>query len=336
MSHLCRTLLAVIMLTCLFLRPAFADTHFAERKDVQQFIEMMVKKHKFDKAELTTLFNKVELRPQIMHHFNQPYEEKPWHLYQMLFVSEWRIKHGVEFWNKYAKDLARAEEVFKVPASIIVATIGVETKYGQKTGEYRVLDSLSNLGFSDSKRAPYFRYELEQFLLLTREQKTDPLKMLGSYAGAIGQPQFMPSSYRHYAVNFSNSGTTDLMNDEVDIIGSVANYYSKHGWKIKQPVAVEAKTIGNRYKLLVDIEKPKTTYSVTQLAKFGMVPKEKDNDVSDKVKVLELENRYSKEYWLTYHNFDVIKRYNTNSLYAMAVYQLSSYIEALRNRLNHA
>jgi membrane-bound lytic murein transglycosylase B len=331
-----RTFLVTVMLACIFAHPAFADTTLTDRKDVQQFIQMMVKKYKFNKSNLISLFQQVELRPQVIQQINQPNETKPWHVYQLLFVSEWRIKHGVEFWNKYENALERAEKTYGVPASIIVATIGVETKYGQKTGDYRIMDSLSSLGFSDSRRAPYFRSELEQFLLLTREQHVDPLKIRGSYAGAIGQPQFMPSSYRHYAVNFSKSGTTDLMNNEVDVIGSIANYYSKHGWKFNQPIVTEAKTFGTRYKYLFESNKDKTAFTISELAYYGIMPKSSDVDTSYKVKVLELENRFRNEYWLTYHNFDVIKRYNTNSLYAMAVYQLSSYIEELRNRTNHA
>jgi membrane-bound lytic murein transglycosylase B len=308
---------------------------FAERPGVKTFIEEMVKKHKFDKKQLVTLFNQVHVRPQVIGHVNKPLEEKPWSTYQMLFVNEWRIQHGVKFWNKYAAALKRAEDTFGVPASIIVATIGIETKYGEKTGEYRVIDSLSSLGFSDSRRAAFFRKELEQFLLLTREQHLEPLKVMGSYAGAIGQPQFMPSSYRHYAVNFSKSGKTDLMYNEVDVIGSIANYYSKTGWKTNAPVATQALVIGSRYEYLAKNNKLSKQMTVAELARYGVVPKKKIADDNLKVKVIELEDRYKTEYWIGFHNFGVIKRYNPNNLYAMAVYQLSNYIAALRERLNN-
>lgn len=338
MAHIRSLLLsAMIALISVLSCSAYAkNDSFADRKDVKEFINTMVKKHHFNQKKLTALFDQVEVRPQVMSSFNKPLEENPWHTYQLLFVSEWRIKHGVEFWNKYADTLKRAEKIYHVPASIIVATIGIETKYGQRTGEYRVMDSLTNIGFSDSKRANYFRRELEEFLLLAREQHTDPLKILGSYAGAIGQPQFMPSSYRHYAVNFSKSGTIDLMNDEVDVIGSIANYYSKHGWKKNQPVAVEAHAVGKRFDYMLQHNQIVQPIKIADLAKYGIIPKKKVSNKNLKVRVLELDSKYKKQYWLSYHNFAVIKRYNTSDLYAMAVYQLSDYVEALRTRLNHA
>ncbi len=295
---------------------------------------MMVKKHNFNKVVLANLFNAVKIRPQVIQHVNKPLEKEPWRLYQMLFVNEWRIQHGVEFWNKYAAALQKAEATFGVPASIIVATIGIETKYGTKTGEYRVIDSLTNLAFSTSTRAPFFRKELEEFLLLTREQRLDPLKIMGSYAGAIGQPQFMPSSYRYYAVNFSRSGKTDLMNNAVDVIGSIANYYKLHGWKSNEPITVQALTLGDHFTYFIRNNKANQLYSIGELSQYGIMPKYKVPQNDLKVKLIELDNHYSKEYWLGFRNFDVIKRYNSSDLYAMAVYQLSYYITTLRNRLN--
>lgn len=314
------------------LNMAYADDNFVKRPDVITFINYMVSKHGFDKQQLISLFSAVKLRPQVIVNINKPLEREPWHTYQMLFVNEWRIEHGVKFWDKYAAALQKAEETYGVPASIIVATIGIETKYGKYTGPYRVMDALTNLAFSDSPRAGYFRSELKEFLLLTREQHLDPLKVMGSYAGAIGQPQFMPSNYRYYAVNFSKSGQIDLAHNEVDVIGSIANYYKLHGWKPHEPVAVPALMTGNRYNFLLQNNKANQTYTLAQLANYGILPKYNVAPNDLKVKVLELQSRYSKEYWLSYHNFDVIKRYNASDLYAMAVYQLSNYISALRGR----
>ncbi|OGT61834.1 MAG: lytic murein transglycosylase B [Gammaproteobacteria bacterium RIFCSPHIGHO2_12_FULL_45_12] len=315
---------------------AKADNHFVERKDVQAFINMLVKKQGFDQKSLIKLFSDVKIRPQVIRHINKPLEKNPWHTYQMLFVNEWRIQHGVEFWKKYKTALAKAEKIYGVPASIIVATIGIETKYGQKTGDYRVMDSLTNIAFSDSRRAAYFKRELTEFLLLTRKEKLDPLKIMGSYAGAIGQPQFMPSSYRYYAVNFSGSGKTDLMYDEVDVIGSIANFYKKHGWIANQPVAAQALVIGSRYDYLTRNNKINQPLAVADLLKYGIVPKEKLGDNYKNVKLIELQGRYNKEYWLGFHNFFVIKRYNASDLYAMAIYQLSTYILSLREKLHDA
>lgn len=331
------SLVMLLLLSSTFINISYADAKLVARPDVQQFIQFMVKKYGFKKQDLVALFTAVKIRPQVMKHINKPLEKESWHTYQMLFVNEWRIEHGVKFWNKYEAVLRKAEQTYGVPAAIIVATIGIETKYGQRTGEYRVIDSLSNIAFSDSKRAPFFRTELAQFLLLAREEHLDPLKVMGSYAGAIGQPQFMPSSYRYYAVNFSGSGKTDLMHNEVDVIGSIANYYKKHGWKTHDPVAVPALMIGDRYGYLMRNGKITQPFTIAELARYGMVPKYKlpSNDDNLKVKVIELQNRYNKEYWLGFHNFSVIKRYNSSDLYAMAVYQLSYYINALRERSNH-
>lgn len=330
-----RILTIYMFMLMLVLNTAMADNTFTKRPDVQEFIAFMVKKYDFNKDDLNKLFAEVKIRPQVMHHINKPLEKETWGLYQMLFVNEWRIQHGVEFWNKYENALREAEAIYGVPASVIVATIGIETKYGQKTGDYRVIDALSNIAFSDSKRSNFFKKELEQFLLLTREEKIDPLEMRGSYAGAIGQPQFMPSSYRHYAVNFSKSGKIDLMNNEVDVIGSIANYYSKHGWTLGMPVATQALMIGDRYNYLIKKNKVNAPLTIAEFGRYGIIPKTPVISDFMQAELIELQNEYKTEYWLGFHNFYVIKRYNPSDLYAMAIFQLSNYISALRTRLNH-
>lgn len=331
-----RLLTMVLLLSSLFiLSPVFADSHLTDRKDVQEFINKMVSHYHFKQDELIALFNAVKIHPQVIRHINKPLESQPWDDYQMVFVNEWRIQHGVEFWKKNEVALKRAEEKYGVPASIIVATLGIETKYGQRMGDFRVIDSLCNLAFSDTPRASFFRTELQEFLLLTREQHLDPLKVMGSYAGAIGQPQFMPSSYRYYAVDFSNNGKIDLINNETDAIGSIANYYSKHGWVKNAPVAVPAVMIGSRYSYLMHRNKIHQPFTLSELPYYGIVPKIKIEHNNLRVKVIALQNRYNKEYWLGFENFDVIKRYNVSDLYAMAVYQLSIYISELKERLNN-
>lgn len=328
-------ILLAILLTLGSLSTAIADDAFVARPDVKAFIQMMVTKHHFNEQQLTTLFKEVKIRPQVMKSIKKPLEKEPWRLYQMMFVNEWRISHGVEFWEKYKTALEKAEKQYGVPASIIVATIGVETRYGERTGDHRVIDALSNIAFSGSPRAGFFRKELVEFLLLTREQKLDPLTVMGSYAGAIGQPQFMPSSYRYYAVNFSGSGKTDLMNDEVDVIGSIANYYHKHGWSMVEPVAVQADISGGRFSYFWGKSYPKRAMTISELPQFGITPKVKIQHDDLKVKVIELDNIFTKEYWLGFRNFDVIKRYNASDLYAMAVYQLSYHIRARHNQLEN-
>lgn len=319
-----------ILIACLlfFSSPIFADSEFVNRPDVKQFIQYMVTKHHFQPVPLTNLFEQVKLRSQVLYHVKNPLEKKTWDIYQLLFVSEWRIKQGVAFWKQYAESLKKAEELYGVPASIIVATIGIETKYGQRIGEYRVIDSLANLAFSTSPRAPFFRKELEEFLLLTRDQQLNPLKIMGSYAGAIGQPQFMPSSYRYYAVNFSKSGKIDLMHNEIDVIGSVANYYKKHGWKSNEPIAAQAYLLKDGSKLAT----ANKILAIPEWKKYGITTRKSIAAQHLKVKLIELENRTNKEYWFGFSNFDVIKRYNPSDLYAMAVYQLSENIIALKNK----
>lgn len=324
-------LIRIFFLLCLWLISvsAFADTQFANKPDVQNFINHMVKKYHFNRSDLVALFNSVQIRPKVIKSIKAPLEQKPWSTYQRLFVTEWRIREGVEFWNKYQAVLARAEKIYGVPASIIVATIGVETKYGRNTGEYPVIDALANLAFGDTTRAPFFRSELQEFLLLSREQHLNPRTIMGSYAGAIGQPQFMPSSYRNYAVNFSGSGKIDLSHNEVDVIGSIANYYQKHGWKTAQPVTVPASINGGKYQLRFSGAR---SLSKSELLEAGLIP---PNLQDQKFKVIQLQGYYGNEYWLSFHNFNVIKRYNSSDLYAMAVYQLSYYISALREKTNN-
>ena len=314
---------------------AYADNALIKRKDVQLFMQRMIKKHHFKHHELITLLQQIKIRPQIKKQINKPLEKGPWDTYQMLFISEWRIQHGVKFWNKHAETLKKAEKLYGVPAAIIVATLGIETKYGQRMGGHRVIDALGNLAFSNSARKRFFQSELENFLILTRKHHLDPIKVMGSYAGAIGQPQFMPSSYLNYGINFSNSGKVDLINNVDDVIGSIAYYYYKHGWQSNKPVAVRAYMIGQRYTRLVQKNKTNRALTLTQLSSFGVIPKYKANEDKALAKVIELPSALRREYWLGFHNFDVIKRYNSSNLYAMAVYQLSNYITELREKLNH-
>jgi membrane-bound lytic murein transglycosylase B len=322
------------LLALLLSFPAYADRSFVQRMDVQAFINIMVKKHGFDKKELENIFSAVKIRPRVMQSIRAPLEQQPWYNYQALFITESRIRQGVDFWKQHSAELKKAEETYGVPASIIVATIGVETKYGKNKGEYPVIDALTNISFSDSSRASYFRSELEEFLLLCREQHLNPLTIKGSYAGAIGQPQFMPSSYRHYAVNFSGNEKIDLSENIADIIGSIANYYKKHGWYTDQPVIVPALMEKNKYQYYLN-KTHNNSITKNDFSRYGILPY-KPVTSNQKMKVIELQGFHGNEYWLSMHNFDVIKRYNASNLYAMAVYQLSFYIAALKEKENRA
>ena len=291
----------------------------------------MVKRHGFQKAELENIFQSVKIRPRVMQSIRAPLEQQPWYNYQALFITESRIRQGVDFWNRYSSELKKAEKMYGVPASIIVATIGVETKYGKNKGEYPVIDALTNISFSDSPRASYFRSELEEFLLLCREQHLNPLNIKGSYAGAIGQPQFMPSSYRHFAVNFSGNDKIDLSENIADIIGSIANYYKKHGWSTNQPVVIPALIEKNKYQYYLT-KTQNNPITRNDFSRFGILPYSPIPS-DQKIKIIELQGYHGNEYWLSMHNFDVIKRYNASNLYAMAVYQLRLlYCRALKEK----
>jgi membrane-bound lytic murein transglycosylase B len=330
-----RSLLSLCMgiLVLFYSCAGWADTNFVERPDVQAFIKKMVVKHGFQQAQLQAIFSAVKIRPRVMQSIRAPLEQQPWYTYQTVFITESRIRQGVEFWNRNKEALAKAEKLYGVPASIIVATIGVETKYGKNKGEYPVIDALTNISFSGSPRAAFFQSELEEFLLLCREQRLDPLAIKGSYAGAIGQPQFMPSSYRHYAVNFSGNGKIDLSDNVEDIIGSIANYYKRHGWYSDQPVIIPAQIEKDKYQYLLN--QNLATITKTDFNRFGILPYSQVPS-DQKIKVIELQGYHGNEYWLSLHNFDVIKRYNPSNLYAMAVYQLSYYITALKEKENRA
>ena len=195
-----------LILFCLLTNFRVAAESLADRADVQSFIQHMREKHHFPEAELQQWFSNAQFQPQVIEIMQRPYEAKPWHQYRELFVTEDRTQAGADFWAKHAQDLQRAEATYGIPPEIVVAIIGVETRYGKNQGTYKVMESLSSLAFEYPPRAEFFKSELEQYLLLCREQQFNPLDLKGSYAGAMGLPQFISSSYRHYAVDFAGHG----------------------------------------------------------------------------------------------------------------------------------
>lgn len=302
---------------------------FAERPEVKTFIQQMVDKHGFEKAKLTKLFQQFETSEEIIKKISHPYEEKPWHHYRKVFVTKKRILEGVRFWEKYEYSLKKAKKDFGVPPEIIVAILGAETFYGKTKGEYPVLQALSTLAFDYPKRGAFFLSELEQYLLLTREQRLPADKIKGSYAGAMGWPQFIASSYRNFAIDFAKVGKIDLMNNAQNAIGSVANYFKINGWQPNQPIAYKAIIRGKKYKQLklAGQQNPKPTLSLYTLKKYNILPSNsKINDLSTQVSLMELDAGKNKEYWLGRNNFYVITRYNHSTNYAMAVYELSQQI----------
>ena len=294
---------------------------YIQRQTMKDFIDEMVRKHDFSSVDLVALFSKVRPRPEIIRAMNNPAEAKPWHQYRRIFLTESRIRGGLEFWRKHAATLTRAERVYGVPPEYIVAIIGVETRYGRYTGRYPVIEALTTLAFDYPKRSRFFRRELEQYLLLTREEKIDPLSLKGSYAGAMGGPQFIASSYRRYAVDFDNDGRRDLLGNYADMIGSVANYFRTHGWRRDAPVTVRANITGTRFRSLLTMGiRPHT--SIWRLRRYGVVPRT-PLPAHAVAALIELKTANGHEYWLGLNNFYVITRYNHSPLYAMAVHQLA-------------
>ena len=230
---------------------ALAD--YSKHPLAADFVDEMVQQHGFTKAEINQWLSKAEKRQPILDAIARPAEKsKTWKEYRPIFIVPMRITNGVAFWNQHREALARAEKEYGVAAEIIVSIIGVETNYGKNTGSWYVIDALSTLAFDYPPRAPFFRSELVNYLILTREQKHNPLEFKGSYAGAMGYGQFMPSSYRNFAVDFSGDGFTDIWNNPTDAIGSVANYFKKHGWQTGKTVVVPAKLTKPRDTLLAN------------------------------------------------------------------------------------
>lgn len=290
---------------------------------VDAFIAEMTREHGFAEAQLRQLFAGAERKQPILDAISRPAERvKPWKEYRPIFITDARIAQGVEFWSRHAETLARAEREYGVPAQVIVAIIGVETFFGRNTGNWRVLDALATLGFDYPPRADFFRKELREFLLLTREQQVDPLTLSGSYAGAMGLPQFMPSSFRAYAVDFDHDGRIDIWNNPVDAIGSVASYFQRHGWVAGDPVVTRARIEGTRFAdgLTEGLEPVK---SVGDLRQLGWTPLDTVDD-NYAVTAFRLEGAQGDEFWMGLPNFYVITRYNRSVMYAMAVHQLSA------------
>ena len=311
-------LLLVVFNTC----TSYADEALLHRKDVQHFMNKMVRQYHFDRRQLIAIMKEAQYQPQIIESMEKPYEKKTWDVYKELFLTPDRVQAGVDYWKANQKSLERAEKEFGVPANVIVAIIGVETLYGKHQGNYRVLDALTTLAFHYPKRSDFFTKELGEYLLLCRERGISATELKGSYAGAMGKPQFMPSSYRYYAVDFTGNGKRDLINEDSDVIGSVANYFHKHGWKMNEGVAQLAKVSGTHYQTLTKNSKA-ADYAFKRIVEAGVQPVSAAVKHPAKAGVIELTTRNGQEYWVAYPNFYVITHYNTSPQYALVVYIFS-------------
>lgn len=305
--------------------------HSASLPGIPEFIDNMVAIHQFDRGELERVFALAQHQPLVIEAISRPATLKPWPEYRASFVNPERIKFGLEFWRKHYKALRDAEQKSGVPQDIILAVIGVETVYGRDTGKYRVLDALTTLAFDFPRRADFFRSELENYLLLARDEQYDLLDMRGSYAGAMGIPQFMPSSHRQYAVDFNGNHKIDLLNEPADAIGSVANYLQGYGWIKGKPVAVRALTTGDKEGSgNFAMPRPLAAWSAS-----GVTP-EANISAEESARLTDFTVESGKEYWLVFNNFDVITRYNNSDFYAMSVFQLAEAIKAANRQANAA
>jgi len=328
--YVSKKLLTVLLVAAggILLSLTAAAEDLSRRDDVSAFIDSMVKKYHFKKNDLNRVFSHAKIREKIIAAITRPAESKPWYEYRPIFLTDKRIRAGIKFWNANQDILEQAEQVYGVPAEIITAIIGVETFYGQQKGGYRVIDSLSTLAFDYPKRSEFFLGELEQFLLMTREEKMDPLSVMGSYAGAMGQPQFIASSFRSYAIDFDKDGKRDLWHNNADVIGSVANYFKRHGWAQGGAIVARADIHNDNVNDLID-KGLKPHSSIQQLQDQG-VRTSTSLAPETQAALIELEQKNGPEYWLGMNNFYVITRYNHSPLYAMAVYQLGQEIRRLR------
>ncbi len=324
-----RATFTFLLLGLLLLAPAIGLANpLLQRPEMRSFIDEMVAKHGFNSTELAALFAKVETQPRIIEAITRPAEAKPWHAYRKIFLTEKRIAGGVAFWDENAALLEAAEARFGVAPAVIVAIIGVETNYGGNAGSWQVIDALTTLAFDYPRRGDFFRSELEHFLLLAQEEGLDPLDPVGSYAGAMGLGQFIPSSYRSYAIDFDGDGQRDLFGNRADAIGSVANYFARHGWRQGGMVTVPTSVEGEAWRALVDLGyKPERR--LERFPGYGVTVPE-GLDTGELAALLELEADGGPEHWIALHNFYVITRYNHSPLYAMAVHQLSREIAERR------
>jgi membrane-bound lytic murein transglycosylase B len=305
---------------------------YSKRSEAAVFIEEMVTEHQFDRAELQKIIDQAKKKQSILDAISRPAERtKTWAEYRPMFVNKTRISRGLDFWKANEETLKRAEAEFGVPAKYIVSIIGVETMYGKQGGGYRVIDALATLAFDYPKR-PLFRRELKSFLIMCKQYKLDPLTLRGSYAGAMGYGQFIPSSYLSYAIDFDGDEKKDIWDNPVDAIGSVANYLNKHGWVRGGVITSRARVAGNAYQDKVN-ETLEPTKTVGQWSEFGVTPASSETmPEQEKAALFKYQGRLGAEFWLGFNNFYTITRYNHSRLYAMSVIQLGDEIERKRTK----
>lgn len=318
-------LLALLVSAPALAQPVSATGFDLRRPEIIAFVNQVASRDGMSKQDLRTLLKAAQPQPKIIELMNRPLEKAvPWWQYREHFLTAERIDDGVQFWNEHRESLERIAARYQVPPEYIVAILGVETKYGRVLGKYRVLDSLATLAFDYPPRRAYFAGELEQFLMLAKENNLDPLTLVGSYAGAIGAPQFMPSSYRRYAVDADGDERRDLWSDWDDIIASVGNYLREHGWSAGEPVLTEA-TLEPDPSFQIDPHNLELNETVASLAGRG-IKVDLALPADTPALLISAEQRDGPAYRVGFHNFYVLSRYNASARYVMAVHDLAQAI----------
>ena len=315
----------LVFILLLFLGGPSAQAVDIDNPDVRNFVDSMVSEHGYDRDTLENVLRQAKIQESILEAIARPAERtKEWHEYRDIFLTDARVKAGAAFWREHSEALGRISGETGVDVEILVGIIGVETYFGRRTGSYRVLDALVTLAFEYPPRSTFFRNELEQFLLLVREEEMDAIDATGSYAGAMGRPQFMPSSYRAYAVDSSADGKRDIWTNWADVIGSVANYFVRHGWRMNDQVVTQAR-LSKQWRGDPPENTLKPEETVTSLSHQGVLFAT-DLPGDHQSQLLTLIGDDGEEHWVGFHNFFVITRYNRSVMYALAVHQLGQEI----------
>lgn len=310
---------------------------FDQYEELQALIASLEREAIYPRGELNTVFSQVKRQNKALETMMRPAEgTKEWKDYRPSFLSNERINRGLDFWDKYHEALEVAEQQFGVPPEIILAILGVETKFGGNKGGFKVLDTLTTMAFDFPRRSTFFRQELKSYLILCKQQGLNPTEQLGSYAGAMGFPQFMPSSWRNLGIDFDGDNKADLINNPIDAIGSIGNYFAANGWKKDEAIATRAKIIGDNYDELINTKELKTLTTLAELKAKGLDVKEGSFAENTPVSALRLQGDNGAEFWLTFNNFYVITTYNRSHLYAMAVFQLSQALKEAKQQLSTA
>lgn len=294
---------------------------FVNNPAVESYIEHLVQDQGFSADDLHALFAQLSFKPNVLETLERPPTARPWYEFRKNTLTSDRVNNGVKFWQAHEGVLSLAASRYGVPASVLVAIIGMETHYGRNTGSFRAADAIATAAFAYPRRAEFFQNELTELLLLAREEVKDPLSFKGSYAGALGWPQFMPSSFRKYAVDFDGDGQRDIWQSPADAIGSVGHYLSEAGWQKDGPTMLRATVTGDQYQKLF-ADKFNLHYTLDELKAMGVVPATALPGETQAV-LFPLETETGIEYWLGFKNFYAITRYNKSTLYASAVLELA-------------